>query len=256
MMFGDSKYIDGETIEEFRSTGLAHIFAVSGLHIGVLAAALVFLLNLLRANKWVKFFVIFTILTLYATICEFSPSVLRASIMFLCYLLADIFGRKKDRLSIMCFAAILILIINPLAFFEISFQMSFGAIFGIILFADYFKRKLNFLPDWISSSVALSLSVNITLLPLMLYYFGYVSMVFIFVNLILLPFISLLYILALLTTILGLLVPYLHYLTLIVSYLMELAIWGNSLFVNLTITGLEFKIGLAVVILYYIVKRF
>lgn len=250
MFFGDSDYINEEVINEFRLTGLAHIFAVSGLHIGVLSLFLIKLLEKLKANNVLKLIVTAIILFLYCALCEFSPSVLRATIMVLCYLLADIFGRKKDRFSVMCTAAFLILLFNPYAIFEISFQMSFAAIFGIILYSKSIKQKLKFLPDWISSSCAMSIAVNITLLPFMLYYFGYASIVFLAVNLLLLPILSLLYILAFFSVIIGLIIPYAYYLTFVVSMVMYIMVLVNSLFANISITGINIQIGLALMIIY------
>jgi len=197
MLFGDTSYMDHEEKSALRAVGAAHIFAVSGLHVGVLAAAILFLLNKLKAKRWVKILVLFPILAFYAYLADFTPSVLRAGIMIMVYLFASMLGMRYDDISSLSFAAILILIVKPLYLFDMSFIMSFLSLFGIASLASPLEkifRKWK-IPGKISSGLALSVSTSVAILPVSAMIFGSVSLIGILCNVVVVPLASLAYIL-------------------------------------------------------------
>ena len=197
MLFGDTSYMAGEDVKTMRSVGVAHVFAVSGLHVGVLSAAILLLLKKLKAKRYVPLLVMIPILGFYAYLAGFTPSVLRASLMILLYLTASLLGMRYDDLSALSFAAVLILIIRPLYLFDVSFLLSFLALFGIISLASplekFFKRRK--MPSFLASSLALSVGTSVAILPVSATIFGRISLLSVLLNVFVVPFASLTYLL-------------------------------------------------------------
>ena len=227
LIFGDSSDLDAELYENVRQGGLAHVFAVSGLHVGALFAFCLWLLEktpLRTLKKPVKFFSLFLFLFLYAGLCGFSSSVIRAMVICLVSYAFSLILLKSDFLEALGLSAIIILLFTPSALFEIGFQLSFFACFGIAFLSKpighvfdeiknyYYKRfprrltasqkKMvengDTLPPtigeriyrFIASVGTMSLSAQIFTAPLQLIYFGYVSGWGLLLNGIFVPFIS------------------------------------------------------------------
>ncbi|NLI53333.1 MAG: ComEC/Rec2 family competence protein [Clostridiales bacterium] len=110
MMLGDTSDIEDEMLAAFRGTGIAHLLAVSGLHVSLLAAAFSLLF---RRNAWVRFAAVAAFCALYAAITAFSPPVVRSGIMMTIGLLAFPLRRRLDALSALSAAFVLILIVRP-----------------------------------------------------------------------------------------------------------------------------------------------
>jgi len=96
LVTGDSLIMDNDLKQAFSNTGIAHIFSVSGLHIGVLSVCIIYLLNKLKVKKLYQIFITFFFLLFYAGICDFTPSVLRALVMTTVYLISKAIGIKYD----------------------------------------------------------------------------------------------------------------------------------------------------------------
>lgn len=130
-----------DTKEAFRLTGLSHLLCVSGFHVGVIACLASLLLLPLRPFRrdTIRRLLLIAIVWLYAGIVGFTPSVVRAAIMFSVYLTARITERGAMPLNSLCVAFFIMLAINPYQLFSIGFQLSFCAVAGILVFA----RRLN-----------------------------------------------------------------------------------------------------------------
>lgn len=138
VLTGETSGIDEGLLENLRAGGIAHIFAVSGLHVGTLFGALVFLfskIKSLKPKKWLRFAIVATLLTLYGGVCGYSASVLRAGITCLIAYGASLLGVKVDRIESLSVAVILLLLLNPAELFCVGFQLSFSACFGILFLA-------------------------------------------------------------------------------------------------------------------------
>ena len=141
VLTGNTDSFDIETRQAFSQSGLAHILALSGLHIAIFSAILFYLLFPLRLVASGRFIPALIILCLwfYALLTGMSPSVTRATVMATVFLSALMLQRPHNPLNSLCFAAMLILVFDPKALFDISFQLSFLAVVGILIFA----KKLN-----------------------------------------------------------------------------------------------------------------
>lgn len=194
IMFGDKYELNDSLSDSFRQSGIAHILAVSGLHVAILFGLIIFLLNLIKINRIYKFVLASLFILLFAYLCNFSPSVVRAGIMCIVCGYSFVYHNKIDILNSLSISGIIILLANPLAVFDISFALSFTCLFGMIalvpiiskLFGDYANNKFLKL-------VAVTISIQIATLPMMAYYFGYFSIVGLLANIILLPFFSIIY---------------------------------------------------------------
>ena len=151
LLCGNSDYMETEIIENFRASGVAHIFAVSGLHIGFFAVILNFITDKLRFNKYVKFFFVVSVLLFYSGVCGFTASSIRATIMTAVMLLAGLIGKKYDGLSSVALAGIIVLLYAPIQLFCVGFQLSFGVVLGINILSRPISKLLGFLPQKISS---------------------------------------------------------------------------------------------------------
>ncbi len=203
LLTGHSEFMDEETLSSFRLAGVAHIFAVSGLHIGFLAGAVGWLLTKLRVGRINKVAVIFPVLLFYSGVCGFSASSLRATVMVTVGLLTSIKGRRYDGLSSLSISAVIILLFSPVQIFYAGFQLSFVVVLGIILLAKPIADLLKFLPLKLSTALGTVLSAQLSAIPISLSAFGYFSLISVAINLIFIPFVSVLFVLILVLAVLG-----------------------------------------------------
>lgn len=193
MLFGDKSGIDNETRNDFQISGIAHILAVSGLHVGLVAGLLAWILKKCHAKNWLNLIVTSAVLIFYCYLCGFSPSVVRATIMSICLLLANCLGRRYDSLSAIGFSGLLLLLVRPLYAFDIGFQLSFGCVIGIAIFYrsvySFIRKPIKkfILPNWIAKPVSVSISSQFLILPVLINYFDGVSFLSLFANLIIVP---------------------------------------------------------------------
>ncbi len=215
VLFGNTYAIDEGLYKNIRMGGIAHIFAVSGLHMGALFGFCLLVFRKTRLSKITKLCLVAGICFFYAGVCGFTPSVVRALVMCLIAYASRLMGIKSDILENMGAAAILLLLFTPSAFFEVGFQLSFSACIGIGVFSKrigqvfdearaYFqtrvlKRQLD--EDMpialggqtycaVSAFLSVSLSAQIFTAPLLVYYFGYLSLAGIFLNCLFIPLLS------------------------------------------------------------------
>ena len=138
VLTGDSANMESGLLENMRYGGIAHIFAVSGLHVGALYAFCLLLFSRTRmqsAPKPLRFFLVAGILLFYAGVCGFSASILRATVLCLVGYFMKLIGTSSDTLSGLGLSAVILLLLSPVSLFEVGFQLSFLACLGIVFFA-------------------------------------------------------------------------------------------------------------------------
>lgn len=208
MLTGNTEYVEDGSIESFRYGGIAHVFAVSGLHIGLVYSFACFILKKLRANKYLASAVSIALIFLYSGVCGFTLSSLRAAIMCTVSSVLNLFGGKYDSLSSVCISFTLITLINPLNILSVGFQLSISAVAGIALFAPQIRRLLRKIkiPQKISSAVSVSFSVQVATFPILLSTFGYVSWASLLLNVVFVPVLSAIFTLLFACTLLALII--------------------------------------------------
>ena len=174
MLLGQREELDKETVQVFSNTGAIHVLAVSGLHVGIIATLIYWLLSFFRIKKWLM--PVTAIVTLlFALITGASPSVIRASILISLFL----FGKRQklytNGYNLLAFVALVMLLIKPTDLYSISFQFSFTAILALLMFSQDFAkvfRTKNRLINWAWGILASSVAVQLLMTPLIIYYFS------------------------------------------------------------------------------------
>lgn len=131
-LLGERSGMDEADADLFSETGTAHILTLSGFHVAVLTGLLFFLLP--KRYPVLRFAVVSLFLLFYCAITAFAPSLVRASLMCVCVMTADIAERRADPISSLSLAAIIILLVSPYKLYSLGFRLSFAATFGILLF--------------------------------------------------------------------------------------------------------------------------
>lgn len=277
LLFGSTDGIDEELYENIRKGGVAHIFAVSGLHVGTLYG---FCFALMKRNpfdrlpKLGRFSLLALLLFGYAGVCGFSASVLRAVVICLVSYASDLFFIRKDSLESLGLALIFVLLCTPSALFEVGCQLSFASCFGIAflskpigqvfdelkkLYRKRFPRQLtrsqqklvekgDTLPlsvgermyRDVASFFSASFGAQIFTAPIMLQAFGYVSGWGILLNCLFIPLVSAVFSVLLLLVVIACLLPVEF--ALMVLYIPN-AVWSLLLLLFQTLDFSSFAIG-------------
>lgn len=237
LVLGDKRGMDHGLYDNVKAGGLAHILAVSGLHITAVAGAFYWLLKKLKVKPKISFLIVNTLTFLYVMLCSFTPSALRAFIMVLVFSFSSAFGFKRDDLSALSLAACLILIFCPISLMEVGYLLSMFAMLGIILF---YKPINAFLMRGVSKIsperkigtkaaglVSVSLATNLATYPLTAYFFRSVPVLFILSNLLILPYMMFIYLFLIIITAFSLITT-LSGVVGIMDYLLRPFIWYVS----------------------------
>jgi|GEM_PF-6317899 len=206
MVTGDTAFIESATRDHFGAAGLAHILAVSGLHLNFATAMLAFVLVKLKLKRGITAGITTAFIIFYALLAGMSPSVTRASIMSLVGVYVFLFGNRADSLSSLSFAAAIVLTFAPFFLFEIGFLYTMSAVLGIIIFTRPLSnvfRKIK-IHHRIANAFALTLSVQIGIFPISIWTFHDLAIYSRFVNLIMMPFVAFLFMGLVLSLILAL----------------------------------------------------
>jgi len=166
--------------DAFQRSGTTHILAISGQNMAIIAGIVLSVATRLFGKHRPTYFIItLAILWLYALLAGMSAPVLRAVIMVSIYLLGIHLGRQRSGLTAVALSAAAMIAVNPRILWQISFQLSFAAVLGLILLTPVFQDWLSRLriPKIISESLAVGLGAILATLPLTAYYFGYTSLV-------------------------------------------------------------------------------
>ena len=193
MTLGDKSALTKELRETYSVTGASHILALSGLHLGIIYL-LLFRLTLGRRRSWLSQVIIILSIWAFAFLTGLSTSVIRSATMISIYALFSVGGRHRSPVNILCFTAIVMLLVNPASLFDIGFQLSFSAVLAILLLMPLFE---SFFPEhyfegrplqhYIYNMVGLSVAAQIGVAPLIAFYFGRFSTYFLLTNFIVIP---------------------------------------------------------------------
>ena len=189
ILLGDNTRIKKDLKDKIRYIGLSHIFAMSGLHIGLVIVIFYFIFKKTVKNKRLIEILLLISITLYYLSVKESPSFTRAYIMAVVYLLGKLFYEKVDLRKTLFVSAIISILINPIAVFSVSFQLSYGAMIAITYIFPY-VRKINYKKFKILDYILFTSTIQIFLIPITVYYFSTVQVLSLISNLIFLPLAS------------------------------------------------------------------
>lgn len=206
IILADRTEIDAETVQDFNRSGLVHFLAISGTHIVVIFGMFYFLMMRFSSVRLKKYAIVISLLFIwiFAVFIGFGNSVVRSCIMISVYFVYVLLQRKPDLLHSMALSAFIILIIDTQQIFDVGFQLSFVAVFGIYWLNQpilkYLPRQDNFFKKLIYNTISISVAAQLATLPLVLYYFHQFSLISILANFIIVPFSELIIIFSFLMT--------------------------------------------------------
>jgi len=187
VVLGEKRGVPQEIMEDFRRSGVAHMLAVSGLHVGSLAAIFLGAFKSLPVSRRTAVLGSMFAVGIFVPFVGAGSSVVRAATMILLVLMAELLGRGRERWQALLCAALIILVRNPLDIYSAGFQLSFGAVVGLFLFVHPLENRLHFLPEGVATGVAVSAAATLGTAPVALVAFGQVSLVGVAANLLVVP---------------------------------------------------------------------
>lgn len=211
LLLADRTEIDYDTKQNFVNSGVIHILAVSGLHVGYIL--LFFVIVFGRLNIYLRSILTILGLISFMIITGIPASVFRATLMSVILILAFISGRSTNLLNSIAISAVIILLFRPTEIFNPGFQLSYSAVLSIALIYPVFQKMIfrsSIKSKYVKSILlfaAVSLSAQIGTLPFTLAYFNKLSIISLFTNLVVIPLAGIIVGLAIITLLIGSLIP-------------------------------------------------
>lgn len=196
VLLGEKQYIDYDVRQLYSNIGIAHLLALSGLHVGIISMLIFLLLFPIDyiTDKRVRIIITSLSLIAYAILTGLSVSVVRATIITVLCGISFCLRRKVNHVNLLAFAAIFILIINPIWIYDVGFQLSFAAVLFILLLANKINpinRRSGMLYN-VVGLITVTISASLGTFIISAYYFHVIPIVFLIPNVILLPLLPIL----------------------------------------------------------------
>ncbi|MCD5389869.1 MAG: ComEC family competence protein [Candidatus Pacebacteria bacterium] len=208
VLLGEKTALGDKLEDDFRTTGLMHIVVLSGYNVSLVIMAVMIVLGFLPL--YTRSVIAVLGIVAFALLVGAGPTVIRASIMALFIVLAKIVGRDYHIERTLLLAGVFMVMYNPwILYFDISFQFSFLATYGLIALMPLLEKPLSFLPRFLAfrDSAAATISAQIMVMPLIMYYIGDFSVVSVLVNMLVLFIIPITMLLGFVTAVFGFFAP-------------------------------------------------
>lgn len=189
MVFGEKSFLDRDVKNSLYRTGIGHVMAVSGFHISVMAVSVMYILKLLRLNKFVSFGLVNIFMVFMVTMANTPVSAIRAVIMFDTAYSAGLFRRQNDTFNSLAVAVLIMCILNPYVIYSQGFLLSVAGTFGIGVFAPYMVKRISAdtLCKKLIRNFLTMLCVSVAIMPLSMMYFDEVSLISPITNILIVP---------------------------------------------------------------------
>ena len=184
-ILGDSSYISDKTLESYRTNGISHLFSVSGMHITLLSTLILFILNKVKKRN-INYLFVMLFLLFYMFLTNFTPSVMRATFLFIFLNLNKVLKLNLSTVRIFLIILMINLIINPYNIYNVGFQFSYIISFYLIIFNKIINRYKNyFIKILVTSSISFLASI-----PILINNYFSINIMTILNNIIFVPLIS------------------------------------------------------------------
>lgn len=189
ILLGNDDTMEPELKSVYSNAGVSHILSVSGMHVGIIFMILNYLLLPLEWNKktrYLKTGILFFSIWLYSAITGLSPSVIRSATMFSFVLIGAVLKRKTNIFQSLYASLFIILVFNPLLIFDVGFQLSYLAVFGIVIFQKPIGNLVHpktRIGNYFWSLISVSLAAQISTFPISIFYFHQFPNYFLIANL-------------------------------------------------------------------------
>lgn len=193
LLIGYKDDLDKTLVQSYSNTGVVHVIAISGLHLGLIYWLLLQLLKPLQKRKqlkWLRPVLIIAGLWLFSLLAGAQPSVIRSAVMFTCIVLGETWTRKTSVFNTLAFSAFLLLCFNPYWLWDVGFQLSYAAVLSIVIFMQpiynwfYIKNKAL---DFLWKLNAVTLAAQLLTLPISIYHFHQFPNYFLLTNFLAVP---------------------------------------------------------------------
>jgi competence protein ComEC len=196
LLIGYKDDLDKTLVQSYSNTGVVHIIAISGLHVGLIYALLLLLTKPMRGKRWQwpRFVLILAALWGFGVLAGAQPSVMRSVVMFSVLAAGVVLQRNTNIYNNLALSALLLLCYNPFWLWDVGFQLSYTAVLSIVIFFKplynlvYFQNKAL---DAVWKLMAVTLAAQVLTTPISLYYFHQFPLLFLFTNLLAVPLSSL-----------------------------------------------------------------
>ena len=242
-ILGNTSLLEQDTKKSFQNNGISHLFAVSGMHITLISTLLMYLLKKITKNHDISYIITIFILLFYTFITNFSSSILRAFLLFLLIYINKKFKFNLKTIEIIMLILLILLMYNPFYIYSIGFKFTF--IISIILIL--FSKKINNFKNYFSKLLMTSLISFFISLPIVINNFFEINLISPLLNLIFVPFIS---IIIFPFSLISLIFPFLdNIFYIIVKFMENISIYiNNTLSINIIIG----KMNLIMIVIYYL----
>jgi competence protein ComEC len=193
LLYGNDDEIDDETMQAYAHTGTLHVLAVSGMHVGIifmLLNKLLIFVERLKRGKYIKAAAILIILWTYSMLCNLSPSILRATVMFTFIIASDVLKRNSNIYNTLAASALFLMLFDVNYIASVGFQLSYMAVLGIVFLQPYIYNWYtapNTFMDQVWKISSVSIAAQIATMPIGMLYFHQFPFCFLFSNLIIIP---------------------------------------------------------------------
>ena len=193
ILLGYDESLPAQVRQNYVAAGSMHILCVSGMHVGIIYLLASFLLGFLDKGKYkamLKKVILLLLIWFYALITGLSPSIMRSALMISFLIFGELIHRKGFVLNSIAASAFVLLLINPMHLFAMGFQLSYGAVVGIVLLQKPIYHLLFFNNKWLDKAweiTAVSLAAQVATMPFTVYYFNQFTPYFWLSNLLMTP---------------------------------------------------------------------
>ena len=190
LLIGYKDNLDKDLVQSYSNTGVVHVIAISGLHLGLIYSILLLLTKRMKKLKLPRLLLIVASLWIFSIIAGAQPSVLRSALMFSCIAFGEVISRKGSVYNTLALSAFILLCYNPYWLWDVGFQLSYAAVLSIMLF---YKPVYNwfYIPnkaaDMIWKMNAVTISAQLLTLPISIFHFHQFPTLFLFSNLVAVP---------------------------------------------------------------------
>ncbi len=193
LVIGYKYDLNDDLLQAYSNTGVVHVIAISGMHLGLIYGILLFFTKLLQRNvisRWIRALLILLLIWTFTLLTGAGPSVLRAAVIFSLMLLGELLLRKNNSYNTLAASAFLLLLVNPFYLWDIGFQLSYLAVLSIVWISGPLYRSvyIPFRPfRYLWQLMAVTISAQVLTMPIILYHFHQFPNLFLITNLLIVP---------------------------------------------------------------------